>query len=360
MRVNLERMAVKEGELIRSCVATIQGVLGNVAIADDGGGSDGRDKGRITIRGSWGTTTFAIEFQRRVTAENVRPLIARIKEDRIGRPLLMSEYIGAEVGRVLREQDVNFADAAGNLYLNAPGLFVSRQEFKRVLPAQRPTRLFQVAGLKILSVLLWEPEAANATYRDLAAKAGVSLGAIVPVMEDLAKDGFLREAKEGRQLVRPRELLDQWVLGYAGQLFPRLILKTCRLAGNQTIEDLRDALHSHRFMGEALLGGELAAGLATRYLKPARAALHLAPENLATWMGALRLIPDPEGNVDLLQRFGDANTWKEPPVELEGFQCANPILIYGELLRMGNDERLRETAELLLQKSIVPRFGEGT
>ena len=35
------------------------------------------------------------------------------------------------------------------------------------------------------------------------------------------------------------------------------------------------------------------------------------------------------------------------------------VVMYGELLRMGTDDRLTETADLLLQKFIAPRFEAG-
>jgi hypothetical protein len=362
-----EIIMFKEADLIQSCAAAIRAALGDAKVDFNANsaqqvGTDGgieHPDGEMTIQGPWGTLDFTLESKRRVTTENIRPLIAHMRRKRITRPLMMSEYINPEMAVFLRKQQINFADVAGNIYLNAPPLFVWQHGFKREPPTNRPQRLFQVVGLKILSVLLWEVDAVNLTYRDLADRAGVSLGSIVPVFDDLAKGGFLTTIKQHRQLTHRRELLEQWVLGYAGQLFPRLILKTCRLADGQTIESLAEKLRWHRFIGEVLLGGELAAGLATGYLRPARAAIHLAPDHLATWMGALRLIPDPNGNVDLIERFATGNQWSDPPADLQGIQCANPILLYGELLRIGTDERLGETADLLFRKFIAPRVGEG-
>jgi hypothetical protein len=353
MRISREAGIIKEAELIRTCATSIRAVLGNAAAV-----KESHRNTPISIKGPWGTISFALQPERRITTHTIRPLIARIRQTGAERPLVLSEYIGPEIAKILREEKINFADAAGNLSLDAPPLFVWQHGFKRNPPVQRPLRAFQVAGLKILSVLLWEPAMMDATYRVLAEKSGVSLGAIVPVIRDLTEGGYLRTTKTGPQLIRRRELLDHWVLGYAGQLFPRLILRTCRLAGSQPLEKLRAVLRDYHPRDKMLLGGELAAGMATGYLRPVRAAIHLAPEILPACMQTLKLIPDAEGNVDLLQRFGHADAWTEPPVALEGFRCANPILLYGELLRMGTDDRLRETAALLFQKHIASRFGE--
>jgi len=43
----------------------------------------------------------------------------------------------------------------------------------------------------------------------------------------------------------------------------------------------------------------------------------------------------------------DAN----PPANIANMKLANPILIYGELLRFGHDDRVRETANLFLNDS---------
>jgi len=356
MRQALQETMRKGADLIPRCAAALRAVLGKGGLDFRGAGGDG---GEATLHGSWGAKTVVVVIEARVSTAAVGPLMARIKRTGGGSPpLLMSAYIPPDAARALRDGRINYVDGAGNIYLNLPPLLVWHQGFRREAPAHRPARLFQAAGLKILSVVLWEPGAVNGSYRDLAQRAGVSLGAIAAVFGDLAQGGFLRGTKGGRQLTRQRELLEQWALGYAGQLFPRLILQTCRLAEGGSVEDFASRLRGHRFRGEVLAGGEWAAGMATGYLRPARAALHIPPGGVAKWMGALRLIPDPEGNVDVIERFAEGNQWIDPPAAFHGLACANPILLYGELLRQGTDERLRETAELLFEKFIAPIFGE--
>jgi hypothetical protein len=90
----------------------------------------------------------------------------------------------------------------------------------------------------------------------------------------------------------------------------------------------------HRKNGP-LAGGEWAAAIATAHLRPARAALHFPRADAAKWMGILKLVPDPAGDVDLISTFGDGNQWTNPPSPLRGIPCANPVLIYGELLSQG-------------------------
>ena len=353
----------KELELIRACVANIRSALGDTAVDYEPEPPvrdvhRRRDDGSMTIHGAWGSKKFVIEAKQIVTTETAMALVANLLE-RQPAPMLMTEFVNPEVAALLREQGINYVDAAGNMFIKAEPLFVRQQGFKRKMPTHRPERQFQVAGLKLLSFLLWEPKKVNATYRELGKQAEVSLGAIVPVFEDLAKDGFLRATKQGRQLVRLRELLERWALGYAGQLFPRIFLQTCRLVHNRTLENLAQSVRGRRD-GQVLLGGEAAAGLVTGYLRPSRATIHLPPLIVMSWMAEARLVPDPQGNVDLVLRLGDGIQWKEPPAMVGDIPTANPISIYGELLRLGHDARVRETANRIFEQFIAPKFGDGT
>ncbi len=292
MRPTLQETLRRDADLRQRCANTLRTALANAVVKFESVGGE-QDDGEITLSGPWGVMTFTVESKGRVTTEAIRPLIAQFKrQNLVGKPLFMTEFIHPEAALILREANINFVDAAGNIHLNSPPLFVWQRGFKRETPDHRPNRLFQVAGLKLLSVLLWEPDAVNVPYRDLAHRAGVSAGSIVPVFDDLAKGGFLVVTKKHRRLTRQQELLEQWVLGYAGQLFPRLILKTCRLADGQSLDSLAETLRFQRFGDNVLLGGELVAGLATGYLRPTRAAIHLPPDALATWMKYLKLIPD--------------------------------------------------------------------
>jgi len=357
MRQNQEEIIRKEATLEQLCIATIRNILKDTRIKLEMAHEKHHD-GTLTLHGPSGPLAFAVESKARVTTTTIRPLIAQIKQHNAPRYLLMSEYISPAVGAILRDADINFADAAGNAHLHAPPLFVWQQGMKAQTSEHRTQRLFQVAGLKLLSVLLWEPHAANDTYRDLAKQAGISPGAIVPIFEDLETGGFLIRAKNQRRLKRLRELLESWVIEYAGSLFPRVVLKTCRLAQEEQFQSITEILQGISPAKTILIGGELAAGIVTAYLRPTRATLYLAPEDQLTWMKRFKLIPDPAGNVDLVQRFGPGNQWADPPAALMGVPCATPVLLYAELLRGGADARLRETADQLLGKFILPRFGE--
>jgi hypothetical protein len=68
-------------------------------------------------------------------------------------------------------------------------------------------------------------------------------------------------------------------------------------------------------------------------------------------MVKLRLVPDPQGNITFLHQFGKSNHWWLHRTE----RIADPLLLYAELM-MVPDDRLKETAQWIYEKYIVPRW----
>jgi hypothetical protein len=69
----------------------------------------------------------------------------------------------------------------------------------------------------------------------------------------------------------------------------------------------------------------------------------------------LRLRPDPNGKVTIVEQFGTQNAWNNDEFK----HLVDPLLIHGELLTENND-RLRETTSLLFDRFITPRNHELT
>ncbi|MEA3543643.1 MAG: type IV toxin-antitoxin system AbiEi family antitoxin, partial [Thermodesulfobacteriota bacterium] len=101
---------------------------------------------------------------------------------------------------------------------------------------------------------------------------------------------------------------------------------------------------------QILLGGELGAALLTSHFKPQTAILYLPPELLLKTMLQLHLLPDPKGEITLLQPFGQHCSWSgwQP----EGITLADPLLIFAELCGSNTDE----VAEKLYRQYLAPRL----
>jgi len=288
-----------------------------------------------------------------LTPKTIEVVVGQIKNltQRQARPLLITDYVSPAEAEALKRKKIDFVDAAGNIYLNQPPLYVEITGRKRSEKPQRAKQVFQKTGLKLIYLLLKQPQAVNWSYRDLAQEADVALGTVGGILADLREMGFIRLAGPNLQVIaRGNDLLNRWEVAYTERLRPKLTLRTCRFGG--ALEDLVTGIRRNRQPGEILIGGELGAALVTNQLRPANATLHINGDFLKV-MQALRLLPHPEGNVELLQIFGNANGWNEK--QTQGIQLVDPLLIHAELLR-GYSERLHEMAQLILNKYLAPRM----
>ncbi|WP_175577135.1 type IV toxin-antitoxin system AbiEi family antitoxin [Desulfovibrio sp. DV] len=184
------------------------------------------------------------------------------------------------------------------------------------------------------------------TQRDMAEAAGVALGSVGAAYKGLRAQEYLRLREEHgdvvREIVKASALLERWLIGYGDRLRRNLLLRVYRLVGNQSVAEIVPALEN-AFGGQVLVGGELGATLLEPgHLHPGAATLHLDPAvDVKKLALRLRLVPDKDGNVTLLQTFGTANALDQG--HNAGVTLAHPLLLYAELLQ-GTDPRTREFA----------------
>ncbi|MFQ5527301.1 MAG: type IV toxin-antitoxin system AbiEi family antitoxin [Thermoanaerobaculia bacterium] len=259
--------------------------------------------------------------------------------------LLIADYINPKLAERLRQREVNFVDAAGNAFLRQEGLYVfvkGERDNLRLEAERERRRAFRPSGLKLLFALLCRPELAEADYRTLAETVGIALGTVQWVMRDLIRDGYvLKLGRFERRLVEPKELLEAWVPAYARDLRPRLLL------GRFEAEDIRWWQGTDLQPHDAWWGGEPAAAVLTKYLKPGTLTVY-AETVPARLIAEQRLKKDEAGRIEFRKRF-----WH---FEMdERGQTVPPILVYADLLALG-DPRARETAERLYEEMIDGPF----
>jgi hypothetical protein len=212
---------------------------------------------------------YAVAVKRQVTPQTLGAVVAQLKAWREltkKTSLLVTTHVTPQVAERLAEFGQQFVDAAGNAYLNAPGMFVlitgRRPEKGTDTIAEKPGRAFTTAGLKTLFALICNPQLATAPYREIAAAADVALGALPPVLTALQTAGHLNVLGNKRKLNTTRRLLDEWALAYARTLRPKQLLRTLVVP---TFETWRAwDLHAEH----AKWGGEPAAALLTQHLAP--------------------------------------------------------------------------------------------
>ncbi len=254
--------------------------------------------------------------------------------------LLVTEYITPPMAEKLRGQKQQYVDAAGNAYLEAPGLHVVVMGRK---PATAHTnasagKAYTTSGLKVMFALLCDPALAAATQRVVATSAGVALGAIPAVLADLREAGHLTEFKDGRRLAASKRLLDEWALTYARRLRAKALQAT------YAVKDFDDWPKWTLESPAVLWGGEPAAQLLVHYLRPGILTLYaekLPPRLLvAQQMTKVQSALDGQRVLEWRKPF-----WGHTPAAPRP-DTVHPVLVYADLLATG-DARCIETAQIV-------------
>ncbi len=275
-------------------------------------------------------------------------LFIRLKNQ--SRCVMIIPQVTADMADRLRTENIQFIDTAGNCFINQPPLylFIKGNKIQGTVKAPVVGRAFKQTGLRVLYALLCNPGLENETYRVIAAKTNVALGMVNWVLNELNELGYLVETGKGRarhiQLIEKDKLLERWITGYAEQLRPKLQIGRYRGADGWW---QKAALNPEN----AQWGGEVAAEKLTDYLKPQTITIYVDKDKQGAVLIQNRLKKDPEGDVELLQRF-----WELDTIVPHG-ETVHPVLVYADLMATGNQRNI-ETARILYDEHIVQLIRE--
>lgn len=292
------------------------------------------------------TVQYCVEIKNNVTRANIG-LIVQQKEKLPNPLLLVANHINEFIAEHLKENKIEFIDAAGNAFINQPPLYVfvkgnrPDDKFKDVQQGQA----FRPTGLRVVFAFLCYPDLINKTYRDIARIAGVALGNIGWVITDLKNNGFILDmGKRGRKLVQKEQLLNRFVEEYPRRLRQQL------LVGRYTGQP--DWYQENNIHTEyALWGGELAAAKLTKYLKPQNITVYIKHRHLNDFLLQNRLKKDIYGKIEILKYF-----WEQTDLT-ENKDFVHPILIYADLMATANQRNI-ETAKMIYEQYIVRHIRE--
>jgi len=263
-------------------------------------------------------------------------MLPLLKEDGVpGKAIIWCQYVSDGLAAELSRRGLCYADTAGNMLLRFDGNFLQIRNCPkpRSIALERARgRSLSPAGLKVLFLLLTEPDAVKWNYRDIAAKSGTTIGTVNYTFADLRAKRHLFEDGAGRRLADIAELGRLWVDNYRLRLLPKL--KTTRysgeLAGVDGVEDL-------------IVGGESAA-MQEGLLKTGSVLLWNQGAGVARtaarnhWHLAL------DGNIEVREAF-----WPTPHRRFTG---KTPwLLVYADLLAT-EDGRCLEVAEEIRKRHL--------
>lgn len=289
-----------------------------------------------TIALTFGGTTveFYVEIKNEVRGNTI-PVVQIPNFYKRRDTLLICGYITKPMKDELRHRQINYLELAGNCYIQTEGIYIYINDQQVTETRTAPQgKLWKTAGIKFLFALLNDPELLRQPYRTVADRADIALGNVGALMEEMTREGYLKEGLNKTVFIERREeLFGRWAEAYRNILRPKITAGTYRFV-DKSLTDHWKELQPKTFHW----GGENAGALLTDYLRPEKFTIY-AINFRQEVMQEIKLLPDPEGPVEILHQF-----WKDRPGE-EIFTVP-PLLAYADLAT-SLDSRNRETAERL-------------
>ncbi|MDO5749741.1 MAG: type IV toxin-antitoxin system AbiEi family antitoxin [Rothia sp. (in: high G+C Gram-positive bacteria)] len=253
-------------------------------------------------------------------------LIDAHRPQRGDNPVYIFERVGSSLASALHEREIQYIDRAGNAWIHTPifNLWVEGKKHTRAAhprPRTRTSRTynrpFTAAHLRVLFVLLAQEPLLQESVRTIARAAGVSAAMVTKTFQVLRAQGFLLESARGRVLEHRTLLRERWVHGYLNTLRPTL--EQGKYSGVPIADFAQYAQASQEYRD--MLSGEYALEQAGADIRAAEiiAYAEYPPVEI---IRALRLVPDSQGKITIIQPF-----WNQ-----EYIQNIPNILVYADAL----------------------------
>jgi len=286
----------------------------------------------VKIEAQGKTYTFWVEVKNELRQVHLSQLIQQLVQDR-DNWLLISQYISKNNRKHLKDEGINYLDASGNCNIRRGTLLIFIND-QKVAPQRQPNtgKLWKPAGLRLVFSLLLKPELINEPYRFIGQQSKLGLGTIGALLQELEKEKYFSYYNETYKIENREALLNRWTETYYAILRPKLMQGTFRFASSKDRDNWKNVQSDQIFWG-----GEPAGALLTKFLHPERFTVYSDLPKTEV-MKQLRLVPAPDGEVELLKTF-----WNTENTESEFSQTVPPLLAYAEL-NASMDSRNRETA----------------
>ncbi len=282
---------------------------------------------------------------KREVRPHILPQIIKLAEKYL--PLmLIAETIYPKTKQELREKQIAYLEANGNVFINNDDIFLLIDVNKPVkLQKEGGNRAFTKTGLRIVYQFLIDETWINKPYREIAEKANTGLGNINNIIKGLKAEGFLLKLnKDVYKLTNKKELLQKWIGAYETNLKPYLFIGKFRFAKP---DDFLNWKKIELQKNKTWWGGEPAGDILTNYLRPGELTLYTLEERKAL-MKHYRLVPDTNGNIKIYKAF-----WYQEHGLAKN--VVHTILAYADLMNTG-DRRCFETAQKIYDELLADKF----
>lgn len=282
---------------------------------------------------------YFVEVKREVRPYQIDQLLKYQKQ--FTNVLLIAERIFPKVKAELRELNFPYLETNGNIFIKKDPFWLWI-DTNRITETKKETgnRAFTKTGLKVLFYLLLHKDNVNHPQRLIAEETGVALGNIPLIMNGLKETGYLLQRDRKTYIwQRKEELIDRWITEFEITLKPQLLMGRFHLPTSWQELELNEF--------EEAWGGEPAGDILTNYLRPEEYTL-FTKKNRTDFIKNYRLRPGENGELELYEMFWGMNLEKQ-------HRTAPPLLVYADL-KLKNNKRCRETAEMIWNEYIIPNI----
>ena len=272
-------------------------------------------------------------------------LIDTHRPQRDDNPVYIFERVGSSLASALHEREIQYIDRAGNAWIHTPtfNLWVEGKKHTRAArtrPRARTrstdNRPFTAAHLRVLFALLAQESLLQEPVRTIARAAGVSAAMVTKTFQVLRAQGFLLESASGIALEHRTLLCERWVHGYLNTLRPTL--EQGKYSG-VSIDDFAQYVQASQQYRD-MLSGEYALEQAGTDIRAAEIIAYADYPPVGI-IRDLRLAPDPQGKITIIQRF-----WNK-----EDIPHIPNILVYADALASA-DSRVVSAARDFWRQSV--------
>jgi hypothetical protein len=260
--------------------------------------------------------------------------------------IVIAENIFPRIKQELKQLGVAYLDIAGNTFLKTKDNFVYIEGLKAEKTGKEKTgRAFKTAGLKLIYHILTDNDLINKPQRTIAETTDIAVGNVNYILKELKDMNFLlRKNKKEYKIVNQKELFLKWINEFNDNLKTKLHIGNFRFLDNDNYINWKNI---ELKIDLTLWGGEPAAAILTKHLLPEIYTIY-TDEKRENLIKNYRLIPDPNGDVQLYQKFWNTiNDNKE--------STAPPLLVYADLINTSNRRNV-ETANMIYDEYLQNKF----
>ena len=303
-----------------------------------------------------------VEMRGKIQDSRMKKLVHQLSERRSSLPdseknvpwVLLTTYLTATQRSFLRKNQLYYADLAGNAYIEGKDKFIFIEgKSPKDLPEIEKDGFFTPAFMRLVFALIIQPDLLQSSPEEMARLSGVSRATIKIHLPKLSENGYTKQGSNGKLIwQRLPDLALKWIDSYPTILRPRLLISQARFSKPESYTKWEQVWEGQENMQ---WGGEPAASLLTHHLTPGHFSLYSRLSKAETFK-SLRLIPDSEGPISLLQTF-----WPKELVSHFSPRYVPPFLICADLIA-SKDSRNRSIAQYIYEDSLdylIPKSKAG-